>query len=151
MSYSPETRPANRYQPWLWLLSGLFLLRVMAQLAVLFVEIPYLPPFERWHSGTLPYGVLLACQLAILLVMIRVALGISFGRVAPVNGLGAILLSIGTAYFGLMCIRLTLGLTVLSGHHWFTSHIPTVFHLVLATFVLLLGKFHSTPGKECSR
>jgi hypothetical protein len=151
MSDTGKTALASRYEPWLWLLTGLFSLRVMAQLSTLFVDIPYLPPFAHWHSGALPYGLLLACQLAIIALLIRTAVVFSSGRVSPVHRVGVVLLIAGVAYFALMLARLILGLTVLGDHQWFTSHIPTFFHLVLATFVLLLGKFHLTRSMECSR
>lgn len=146
-----KTALASRYEPWLWLLTGLFCLRVIAQLSVLFVDVPYVPPFEHWHSGTLPYGLLLAGQLAIVGLLIRIAFAFSFQSVAPMRRLGLVLMIAGAAYFGLMLARLILGLTVLGDHHWFSSRIPTIFHLVLAAFVLLLGKFHSTRSMECSR
>jgi hypothetical protein len=41
-----------------------------------------------------------------------------------------------------MLVRLILGLTVLSGQRWFASPVPTLFHLVLAAYVLLFGHFH---------
>lgn len=146
-----KTALVSCYEPWLWLLTGLFCLRVIAQLSVLVVDVPYVPPFERWHSGTLPYGLLLAGQLAIVGLLIRIAFAFSFRSVAPMRRLGLVLMIAGAAYFGLMLARLILGLTVLGDHHWFSSRIPTIFHLVLAAFVLLLGKFHSTRSMECSR
>lgn len=151
MSSTGKNTLTRHYAPWLWLLTGLFCLRVIAQPVTLFVDIPYVPPFEQWHSATLPYGVLLAGQLVIIAVLIRTALAFSSGRVAPARRLGVALLSLGTAYLGVMLSRLLLGLTILGGHRWFTSHVPTLFHIVLATFVLLLGKFHSIRSKECSR
>ena len=41
-----------------------------------------------------------------------------------------------------MVVRLMLGLTVLSSHYWFANHLPTFFHLVLASFMLVAGAFH---------
>ncbi len=41
-----------------------------------------------------------------------------------------------------MVVRLVLGLTVMSSHYWFANHLPTVFHLVLASFMGITGAFH---------
>ena len=48
---------SQRYAPWLWLLLGLFALRVVAQPLALQVDTQLLPRFESWHGGLLPYPV----------------------------------------------------------------------------------------------
>lgn len=40
-----------------------------------------------------------------------------------------------------MVLRLAAGLTVLDGHAWFDAPLPSVFHLGLATFVLVAAYF----------
>ena len=150
MPIAAGTAPASRYAPWLWMLTFLFCLRIAGQLATLFLDVPGLPPFEDWHGGVLPYEALLVAQLLLLVVLVRTALAFSTGNVVPAHGLGVVLLLSGAAYFGLMCARLVLGMTILDDHQWFTSRIPILFHLVLATYVLLVGKFHATRIKECS-
>ena len=47
----------------------------------------------------------------------------------------------GAVYFALMAARLILGLTILSSSVWFATWIPAVFHLVLASEVLLVGGY----------
>lgn len=41
-----------------------------------------------------------------------------------------------------MLIRLIGGFTFATHHYWFTAFIPTMFHLVLASFMLLVGYYH---------
>jgi hypothetical protein len=49
-----------------------------------------------------------------------------------------------------MLARLVLGATVLSSQRWFARPLPTIFHIVLATYLLLCGHYHlrfgSTPS-----
>lgn len=132
----------KRYAIWLYLLTGLFIFRVLAQLLVGFVEISFLPTFEQWHSGTMPYAILLMFQIAIIGLMVRVTLRIARNQAIPKRQTGLILLVIGTLYFGSMLVRGALGLTLMSDSRWFTNYIPTFFHLVLASFVLLVGHYH---------
>ena len=61
-------------------------------------------------------------------------------------------LTLGGLYFAVMLVRLVLGphgaeRTV----RWFASPIPTVFHLVLAAFVLVYGHFHYVHADETAR
>lgn len=149
MTDATGSKRASRYAPWLWVLTGLFCARVAAQLVLLFVDVPSLPPFDDWHGGVLPYGWLLGGQLMVIAVLVGTALAFSSGRVLPAPRLGLVLLLLGTVYLGAMGVRLALGLTILDDHPWFTVRIPIVFHLVLATFVLLVGSFHAARIKEC--
>ena len=43
-----------------------FVLRVLAQLMQAFSDLPWLPPFEAWAAGGLPYPVLVAVQVVII-------------------------------------------------------------------------------------
>jgi len=56
---------SRRYAAGLWLFLALFAVRVVAQPLSLVVHSAVLPPFESWHSGALPYGLLIASQVAI--------------------------------------------------------------------------------------
>lgn len=53
-------------------LSFLFLSRIIGQLIQYFYPVAWLPALESWQGSALPYGFLLASQLIILAVMIRV-------------------------------------------------------------------------------
>jgi hypothetical protein len=132
----------QHYAPWLWLLLGLFCFRVCGQLIQSRFAVPFLPAFEQWQGSSLPYGVLLASQIVIIAMFAFIAWRFSSGRITPRPALGATLLALGGVYFAVMLARLVLGLTVLSHSHWFASHIPAFFHLVLAGFIVLVGHFH---------
>ncbi len=139
---------SKRYAPWLWLLLGLFTLRVITQLLLTRFEFPFIPAFEQWHSAAMPYWLLLLSQIVILAVMVRVSLNFSRGSVASNRRLGVGLAVFGIIYLIIMLIRLLLGLTVFADSRWFTNWIPTFFHIVLACFVLLVATFHLIQLRE---
>lgn len=127
---------------WLWLLLALFIVRVIAQPMALLISAPFLPPFESWHSGVLPYPALVAAQLLIIAWFARTAWRFSRGEVTPRYRLGVWMLVFGGVYFATMLVRLVLGVTVLSSNRWFSSVLPTMFHLVLASYLLVYGHYH---------
>lgn len=128
----------------LWSLLALFCLRVLAQLTVAAVPIPFIPPFDAWHSGALPYPVLVLLQIVIIVVLVRIARGFATGRTHPSRRASTALLAFGSIYFGAMLTRIVLGETVLRDSSWFRAHIPSFFHLVLASFLLVAGHIHHT-------
>ena len=140
------TRVPRAYARWLWVLAGLFLVRVVAQPLAARTDMPLLPPFEAWHSGVVPYGVLVLVQGLILGALFFVAWTMSRDRVRPRRRLGIVLVTIGGVYFAAMAARLALGVTILRDHSWFDRPLPTVFHLVLAGFLLVCGRFHVRYG-----
>lgn len=119
-----------------------FLFRVIAQALQAWAPLPWLPPFEIWHSATLPYSLLLASQLVILAIQFWVLAALLRGRQRPRRWLGVTLLVLGSAYFAFMLVRLVAGQTLLGRVAWFQAVVPTVFHLVLAAFLLVLADFH---------
>lgn len=139
---------SSRLVAWLWLLTALFAFRVLAQLIQFLAPAPLLPPFAAWHGGALNYEQLLAAQFVILALMIRVTLRCSTSRGTRCAWVGGALFWLGGVYFGAMLLRLLLGTTVFSGHHWLSQPIPAVFHLVLACFVLTLGAWHRSGGRD---
>jgi hypothetical protein len=136
----------RRYALVLWVLLGLFCFRVGAQLIQFAGPVPFLPPFEAWHSGALPYGALLTAQLAIIAVAGWWASQFQRGAVLPRRGRGGVLLVAGATYFSVMAVRLALGVTVLPSHAWFGTLLPAFFHIVLAGFLLVAGHFHWRHG-----
>jgi hypothetical protein len=140
--------PSRRYAIGLWLLLLLFAFRVVAQPLSLRVHTSLLPPFEAWHSAALPYAALLGSQLAILAVLGWTAYQFTIGAVRARRAVGAAALMFGGVYFAGMGARLVLGFTALSHLRWFASPVPTLFHLVLAGWVLLYGRFHWVHGAE---
>ena len=122
----------------LWALTALFVLRVAAQPLALIL--PGLPDFDAWHGGTMPYPVLLAFQLAILAIMLAANLACTRGRLLPRPRLARGLTLFGTFYFGAMLARLALGHSLDPVPAWFDRPVPTLFHLVLATWLLILAR-----------
>lgn len=131
-----------RYSFWLTVLLFLFCFRVSVQLIQYFFPVNFLPLFEAWHSGALPYWLLVMFQIVIILFCVKVIFSFRKGKVQPNQRLGMFYLFAGIMYFSVMLFRLGAGLTFASGHGWFSATIPSVFHLVLATFLILLGHFH---------
>jgi hypothetical protein len=136
-----KTDISINYTLWLWIFTALFCFRITAQLLVANFEIGFLPPFDSWHSGTMPYLLLLFIQIVILSVMVRTNYRYSSGKMLSNPVLGKGLLIFGIIYLLVMLIRLGLGLTVFSENRWFGNYIPTFFHLVLASWILMIGRF----------
>jgi len=130
----------------LWILAGLFALRVAAQPLALFVDSPVLPRFESWHGGVLPYPLLLATQLLILAWLLLTARRVSRAALKPSRKSGRLLLAIASVYGVTMLTRLLLGATLLSDERWFASPVPTTFHLVLASYLFVCGHYHYRHG-----
>jgi hypothetical protein len=53
-------------------------------------------------------------------------------------------------YAAVMVPRLVLGLTVARGHWWLDAPLPTVFHLVLMTFLAVYGHYHLRGTRHAS-
>lgn len=138
--------------PWhgivLTILMVAFLARVLAQLVQWLAPTPLLPPFEAWHSATVPYLGLLGSQVLILAAQIWLLRGVVTGAHAPRRPLGLCLLALGALYFGFMLFRLIGGLTFLAHAAWFQARIPTLFHLVLASFLLVLAHYHLSGSRK---
>lgn len=135
------------YTKWLWLCAGLFAFRVVAQLAALLFKPSFLPTFESWHGGVLPYPLLFSTQVLIFIWLAWTAWQFSLGKVYPRRQLGMAIIILASLYFLVMLLRLLLGLTILSEQRWFASYLPAFFHLVLACYLFLFGHFHSRHSK----
>jgi uncharacterized protein len=142
-----NSKASQPYAKWLWLCTGLFAFRVVAQLAALLFKPSFLPTFESWHGGVLPYPLLLSTQVLIFIWLAWTALKFSLGKVYPRHRLGTIIIILASLYFLVMLLRLLLGLTILSEHRWFASYLPAFFHLVLANYLFLYGHFHFRHSK----
>ena len=124
-----------------------FCFRVTAQLIQAWSPVEFLPPFDSWESGAVPYWLLCVSQAVIILVCARVMWRLYVGVTTPSARTGRVLLVVGGIYFGLMCVRLIMGLTVAPDHFWFGARLPTMFHLVLACFMLVYGRFHAASRR----
>jgi hypothetical protein len=134
-----------RYPLLLGTLALLFALRVAGQLVVALTEPGWLPPFERWYSGLLPYPVLLPVQLAILVVMLKTVRDFARGagffvELSPLTG--TVLMWLSYVYALSMLLRYAVTMTLYAELHWFTGTIPIAFHIVLAGFLYTLGRYH---------
>ena len=138
----------KKYSYGLGILLIIFCFRVGAQFVQFVSPVAFLPPFEDWQSGALSYEVLAVSQIIIIFVLLRFVLRISSGKEIPDRKAGQVYLIFGWAYFGIMAFRLLAGLTFAEGHSWFGALIPAMFHLVLASFLILLGRFHFKYGED---
>jgi hypothetical protein len=124
----------------LWALTTLFLARVLGQALVAFAGVTWLPSMDAWYSGLLPYPALLPLQIVIVLV--QLALNIEAVRRTgwlrtPRPALGRALRHLSYAYALAMLVRY-----VVTGTHV----IPVAFHLVLASYLLVLARPMSGAG-----
>lgn len=126
-------------------LLGLFALRVLAQALIAVGYGSFLPPWEEWFSGLVPYPQLLASQILILALFGKVCRDFVRGRglfVTPRRWLGTLLLSGGSVYLAVMVIRYTIRMSLYPLERWTGGAIPILFHWVLAAFLLVLGAYH---------
>lgn len=122
-------------------LTALFAVRVIAQLGSLFVVDGWIPAFERWSSGVIPYPLLLVLQLIILASMVS---GCSYpGRWRP--GLTAIRMMkwLALPYFSIMFLRLIVAQSGVSCPPWWQMTLPAFFHLVLASYLYFIAEYHN--------
>jgi hypothetical protein len=129
----------------LWILMGLFCLRVLGQVMVEFLHVRFLPPSEEWYSGLIPYPQLLAIQ--ILIIALQAKIGLDFTRQAgwsyrPRRLASRLLLAFGTVYLAVMIIRYVVRMVLYPHERWTGGSIPIFFHWLLASYVLLIGYHH---------
>ncbi len=123
-------------------LTLLFAFRVIAQFIQKYFPTNHLPPLEAWQGSGLPYPWLLFSQVILLAVATWQILLVATDRIVPSKKVGNVLRVFGLAYFGSMLFRLIAGLTFATHIHWFAAKIPSFFHLVLASFILVLAHYH---------
>ena len=120
----------------LWVLLVAFVLRVLGQALVVFLDVQFLPPANAWYSGLMPYEYLLPSQLLIIAVMAKICLDFSRQHgyfFEPKRWLAKELLWFGYVYFAAMLARALF---------LWDRPIPIVFHWVLAAFVITVGLSH---------
>lgn len=146
---APAPQVLRAYAVALWLLLALFLCRVAGQALVFFFDVGFLPPMPAWQSGLIDYPWLLGSQLAIVLIFGKICLDLSRGRgiaVVPRRRLGQGLLVLGGLYLLAMITRYAVRMALYSQERWIGGSIPTLFHWVLAGFLLVLGTYHWRRG-----
>jgi hypothetical protein len=126
---------------WLWLLFCLFVLRVLGQIVVGVFAPAWLPPWDQWQSGLLPYPVLLVAQVVLIAWMWRLCRD-NTGRPGRFTirseRLRRSLRIFAAIYVASMPLRYVVTQSVTDAAWWHDT-IPVVFHLVLAGYVGLLG------------
>jgi hypothetical protein len=135
----------------LWLLLGLFVLRVVGQLVVGLSSPTWLPAWHEWYSGLLPYSLLLPAQLVLIAWMVVVN-----HQNTRVDGAGGrflvqsartkrLLRGSAAVYVGAMVVRYAVTMTLRPEMRWLHGTIPIVFHCVLAAYLALLAE-ETTPA-----
>ena len=64
-------------------LAALFILRVYAQLVQVSFQVDWMPEFDGWHSGMLPYPILFVFQLCIIGCMIQLMRAVRKDTIRP--------------------------------------------------------------------
>jgi uncharacterized protein len=120
----------------------LFVARVLGQLAVALDAAPFLPPMEQWQSGLVPYPVLLASQVVLIAVLAAVCGQFTRGDVRRRPWLGTLLWIVGWIYAAAMVVRYAVWMAIKPEERWTGDLIPVVFHIVLATFLIVVASHH---------
>jgi hypothetical protein len=120
----------------LWLLLGLFVLRVIGQALVAFLDVQFLPPMQAWYSGLMPYEVLLPSQIVIVALMAKISLDFTRGRGFFFDK--SRFFATAWLWFGCVYLAAMIARAVFLWDH----PIPIVFHWVLAAFVITVGVSH---------
>src|SRR5690349_6456786 len=123
------------YSTILWVLLTMFCFRVFAQLFPYYFNSGYLPPFEDFRSGTLPYNVLVAFQFIIIAIYLTTCLRISNGSILAKHEKGKRLFILGSVYLAVMVTRYFLRMAMFPSERWLGGTIPIYFHVILATFI----------------
>jgi hypothetical protein len=133
---------------YLWLFTVLLFGRVLGQLVVARFAPRWLPPFEQWQSGLLPYPVLLSGQAIVLTLMIWISADFSRGAgfwVEPRPRLGLAALVWSYLYFAAMVARYIIRMVRRPDQRWLGGTIPVIFHMIVAAFQWTFGTFHRAP------
>jgi uncharacterized protein len=138
----------------LWLLLVAFCGRVFGQLLVVLGAAPWLPPMKEWYSGLLPYPALLPVQVLIILVLAWICVDFTRGRgfwvsTRPFFARG--MLVFAYVYLAVMLGRYALRMILVPEARWFGQTIPIFFHWVLASFLIVFGRFHRARLAEAGR
>ena len=129
----------------LWLFTGLFVLRVVGQIVVRLRRPSFLPPTEEWNLT--PYRLLLPTQLAIVGLMTWIDIELTRGAgvaASPRAALGTVLVWFSFVYAVGMALRYVVRMLRRPDARWFGGTIPIVFHEVLAAYLYVLGSYHSS-------
>ena len=127
----------------LYLLTGLFTLRVLGQALQRWWPQNWLPPFDDWQGSSIAYPALLAMQLLIVVAMAFASHRAWKGTIRPTRAGMLAAAWIGGLYMAASIARPAIGFLIPDSHPWFHAAISSAFHLVLAGFVLALARYIS--------
>ena len=139
-------------KPAIQILSGLvlvFCFRVGAQFLQSIGDFDFLPSFSEWHSDSIPYLWLFLSQVIIIFFTVTIIFKLHRNTYKCDLKKAKVLLFIGWLYFIFMWARFLLSMTLMQSHPWFGATLPAVFHMVLASFLIVLGWYES--GHVASR
>lgn len=128
------------------LLTGLFALRVVGQFLVAYSNIGLLPPMDHWQSGLLPYPLLLASQIALLALMMKInydSASASGLFCTPRPRWSRRLTWIAIFYASSMVLRYLITMYIHPEMRWWGDTIPIFFHFVLAGYLFVIGRYHA--------
>lgn len=127
--------------PFLWLFTGLFILRVVGQILVALRPRQWLPPMHQWNF--IPYPVLLPIQLVFIVCMFWIDISFTSNTGIAVESntsdVGGFLITFSAIYALAMVIRYVIRMYRNPNQRWFGGTIPIVFHFVLASYLYTLG------------
>jgi hypothetical protein len=112
--------------------------------------VDFLPPKEAWQGSTTPYPLLLSFQIIIIFLFIYGQKRIASGNLPKNASVGKLCLGIGSIYLIAMVVRLFIGILDLIPDLWFHKPISSIFHMVIATYILLLSRYHLNRHDESS-
>lgn len=118
----------------------LFTGRCLAQLFQSFFNVSWLPGFNEFQSGAASYPILLLSQIIILILgwHINYCLVTKKQPLKFTSKKWFFLISV--FYLLIMFLRLALGLTIFKQHFFFSALIPAAFHLILASWMMLVSR-----------
>jgi hypothetical protein len=137
--------------PTLAFLTLLFFVRVLSQALVAFFGVTWLPAMAYWYSGLIPYPTLLATQIVMLIVMVKISNDIwrSTGFFAVVRpSWSRFLVRFSAIYAGAMALRYVLTMIFRPEMRWLGGTIPIFFHFVLAGFIFVLGRYNGNTSAQ---
>lgn len=137
--------------PVLGLLTLLFALRVAAQALQRWIPTEVLPPFSAFQGSTLSYPLLLASQLVILALMVSGTWRVGTGRLVQRLRVARYLRTFALVYLAGSVLRILVGVLHPASPAWFSTWIPAFFHLVLASYVLIISECYAGAPSSPSR
>ena len=138
----------------MWVLLGLFVLRVIGQMLVAFLGVSFLPPMAEWYSGLMSYPILLPVQWVIVVLLSAICIEVTRGRGTfkrPNRRVGTFLAWFSAIYFASMVARYAITMTIHPERRWLHDTIPIWFHMVLASYLFILSRYNSVISKPADR